>query len=75
MRHCAHRNGWVDIDDGVQRCEDCGTRRFTAYGALRPPGLPETVTPSPRARGRADRSAARLISRTAHHMCRWGFAA
>ncbi|MFI9236646.1 DUF6255 family natural product biosynthesis protein [Streptomyces sp. NPDC053079] len=47
------------------------TRRFTGYGALRPPGLPHARTPSDADRARADRSAALLISRTAYHLRRW----
>ncbi|WP_436800637.1 DUF6255 family natural product biosynthesis protein [Streptomyces syringium] len=42
---------------------ECGTRRFTDYGALRPPDLPQTVTPSDRSRERADRAAARQVWR------------
>ncbi|MFI9205633.1 DUF6255 family natural product biosynthesis protein [Streptomyces sp. NPDC053048] len=74
VNHCAHRRGWTVAAEGEQRCDDCGTRRFTAYGALRPPGLPETVTPSPRQAAKADRNAARLISRTAYHLSHWGMA-
>lgn len=39
-----------------------GTRRFTDYGSLRPPGLPSVITPSPAARRAADRSAARNVA-------------
>ncbi|GHG56819.1 DUF6255 family natural product biosynthesis protein [Streptomyces griseocarneus] len=72
VNHCAHRRGWVVTAEGEQRCDDCGTRRFTGYGALRPPGLPERTVPSPRDRARADRDAARLISRTAYRPWRRG---
>ncbi|WP_221462472.1 DUF6255 family natural product biosynthesis protein [Streptomyces olivoverticillatus] len=45
--NCSHRGGWTH-DAGELRCDGCGTRRFTDYGALRPPGLPSTVTSSAR---------------------------
>ncbi|MEV4501424.1 DUF6255 family natural product biosynthesis protein [Streptomyces klenkii] len=37
---CTHRGGWAARTRGEARCRDCGTVRFTDYGALRPPGLP-----------------------------------
>ncbi|WP_425543479.1 DUF6255 family natural product biosynthesis protein [Streptomyces luteireticuli] len=71
VRHCRHGSGW-ESGGGEERCRDCGTRRFTDYGALRPPELPTVVTVPPRDRVRADRSAAILISRGLHSLCRWG---
>ncbi|WP_420894532.1 DUF6255 family natural product biosynthesis protein [Streptomyces cinnamoneus] len=44
--HCRHPAGWTH-SHGVSRCERCGTRRFTEYGALRPPGLPQATAPGP----------------------------
>ncbi|GAA3040839.1 hypothetical protein GCM10020000_19280 [Streptomyces olivoverticillatus] len=44
--NCPHLSGW-DTADGEERCRSCGTRRFTRYGALRPPGLPAALTPRP----------------------------
>ncbi|MGX8908314.1 DUF6255 family natural product biosynthesis protein [Streptomyces netropsis] len=70
MNNCAHADGWTSAG-GEERCDACGTRRFTDYGALLPPGLPQTRTPSDKARARSDHSAALLISRTAHHLSRW----
>lgn len=71
VNNCAHSGGWASDGEGGQRCDACGTRRFTGYGALRPPGLPHARTPSDADRARADRSAALLISRTAHRLRRW----
>ncbi|MEX2982266.1 DUF6255 family natural product biosynthesis protein [Streptomyces sp. C36] len=70
--NCPHTSGW-DSANGEERCRACGTRRFTSYGALRPPGLPVALAPSPRNKARADRSAAYAISRTAayHRLSRW----
>ncbi|WP_373311645.1 DUF6255 family natural product biosynthesis protein [Streptomyces mashuensis] len=48
---CEHRGGWAQ-EDGVLWCTRCGTLRFAAYGALRPPGLPEFTS-----RSEASRSA------------------
>ncbi|MCC3776071.1 DUF6255 family natural product biosynthesis protein [Streptomyces sp. UNOB3_S3] len=62
--NCPHPSGWDTADDGEERCHTCGTRRFTHYGALRPPGLPVALTPAPRDATRADRSAAVAISHT-----------
>ncbi|MFI1254228.1 DUF6255 family natural product biosynthesis protein [Streptomyces netropsis] len=70
MNNCAHTGGWTSAD-GEERCDHCGTRRFTDYGALLPPGLPQIRTPSDKTRARADRSAAALISRTTYHLSRW----
>ncbi|MFD8995753.1 DUF6255 family natural product biosynthesis protein, partial [Streptomyces abikoensis] len=39
---CAHRAGWAQRG-GEARCHGCGVRRFTSYGALRPPGLAEAT--------------------------------
>ncbi|WP_221462282.1 DUF6255 family natural product biosynthesis protein [Streptomyces olivoverticillatus] len=39
---CRHGANWRHRA-GESRCEACGTRRFTDYAALRPPGLPEAV--------------------------------
>ncbi|WP_449476932.1 DUF6255 family natural product biosynthesis protein [Streptomyces abikoensis] len=62
-RTCAHRGGWSARTRGEARCRDCGTVRFTEYGALRPPGLPHVVTPTRRAALAADRAAAQWMSR------------
>ncbi|GAA2921489.1 hypothetical protein GCM10020221_17140 [Streptomyces thioluteus] len=71
VRHCRHGSGW-ESGGGEERCRDCGTRRFTEYGALRPPELPSVMTPSPRDCERADRAAAEVIARTVRNLCRWG---
>ncbi|WP_374193081.1 DUF6255 family natural product biosynthesis protein [Streptomyces sp. AV19] len=71
MNHCQHLAGW-EAGDGEERCPDCGTRRFTEYGALRPKELPSPVTPSPHDAIRADRTAAIVISRTVRHLSHWG---
>ncbi|MFI1971731.1 DUF6255 family natural product biosynthesis protein [Streptomyces cinnamoneus] len=42
---CPHRGGWAG-GGGELRCGECGTRHFTEYGALRPPGLPQAVVPA-----------------------------
>ncbi|WP_370419497.1 DUF6255 family natural product biosynthesis protein [Streptomyces sp. QH1-20] len=62
VRPCVHHSGWTE-NGGEARCVDCGTRRFTDYGALRPPDLPEVLTPSDHARSAADRAAARQVWR------------
>lgn len=67
-----HHPEWESTTTGAARCKRCGTRRFADYGALRPRGLPEAVRPPARARARADRAAATLISRTAYHLSHWG---
>ncbi|WP_425507736.1 DUF6255 family natural product biosynthesis protein [Streptomyces olivoverticillatus] len=54
---CAHRSGWTHAT-GESHCNCCGTRRFTQYGALRPPGLPQAVATADRDPRAADRSAA-----------------
>ncbi|WP_372411036.1 DUF6255 family natural product biosynthesis protein [Streptomyces luteireticuli] len=74
ISHCPHRSGW-EPGEGEARCRDCGTRRFTDYRALRTPERPTATTSTaspPRDRARADRSAAILISRGLHNLCRWG---
>ncbi|MFG2182097.1 DUF6255 family natural product biosynthesis protein [Streptomyces abikoensis] len=69
--NCPHLAGW-DTADGEERCRSCGTRRFTHYGALRPPGLPVALAPRPRNAAQADRSAAAVISRAVRHrLSRW----
>ncbi|MEW2579642.1 DUF6255 family natural product biosynthesis protein [Streptomyces syringium] len=60
VRPCVHHSGWTGTGGEVQ-CPNCGTRRFTDYGALRPPELPQTVTPSDYSRDKADRAAARQV--------------
>ncbi|MBH1933445.1 hypothetical protein I5Q34_03940 [Streptomyces sp. AV19] len=72
---CTHASGWERTDGGAQQCRDCGTRRFTDYGALRPPGPAPVVRPSPEDARRADRAAAIVISRTIRHISRWGHSA
>lgn len=69
--NCQHLERW-ESGDGEKWCTACGTRRFTEYGALRPPGLPSAVMPSDEERGRADRMAAAVISRTVRHLSHWG---
>ncbi|WP_171162124.1 DUF6255 family natural product biosynthesis protein [Streptomyces sp. I05A-00742] len=69
---CRHTSGWESAG-GEEQCPDCGTRRFTDYGALRPPDLPSAApTPSPRDSARADRAAATVIARTVRHLSHWG---
>ncbi|MEW2580183.1 DUF6255 family natural product biosynthesis protein [Streptomyces syringium] len=70
-RGCGHRSGWTQAH-GEARCNDCGTRRFTDYGALRPAELPQTTTPPPRRARNADRSAARHVARIVRRGIRWG---
>ncbi len=61
--NCPHGNGWTQTrTQGEVRCDACGVRRFTAYGALRPPGLPQTITPAHRDPRAADRAAALNIA-------------
>ncbi|MBH1934427.1 hypothetical protein I5Q34_09015 [Streptomyces sp. AV19] len=57
MDNCQHRSGW-ESENGEERCTRCGTRRFTDYGALRPPEAPHAVRPSPEDRNPAERAAA-----------------
>ncbi|MCA6092457.1 hypothetical protein LE181_09830 [Streptomyces sp. SCA3-4] len=64
VSHCLHGSGWTHTA-GESRCDACGTRRFSQYGALRPPGLPHAVRPTPREPHAADRSAARNLARFA----------
>ncbi|MFF4161294.1 DUF6255 family natural product biosynthesis protein [Streptomyces sp. NPDC001678] len=55
--------GVGEVRCGVgRRCRTCGVRRFTDYGGLRPPGLPQAVVPAPRDRSAADRAAARCVA-------------
>ncbi|MEU3351727.1 DUF6255 family natural product biosynthesis protein [Streptomyces sp. NPDC037389] len=61
VNHCPHDGGWAS-DSGEQRCNACGTRRFTDYRGVWQSGLPETVTPSEKRRPGADRSAATAIA-------------
>ncbi|MEU1372419.1 DUF6255 family natural product biosynthesis protein [Streptomyces triculaminicus] len=68
--NCPHTSGW-DATHGEERCRSCGTRRFTQYGALRPPGLPVTLAPSPRDKGQADRSASMVIAHTLGRLSGW----
>ncbi|WP_424889841.1 DUF6255 family natural product biosynthesis protein [Streptomyces sp. XH2] len=63
LRTCTHRGGWSARTRGEVRCRDCGTVRFTDYGALRPPGLPCALTPPRRTAIAADRAAAQQMSR------------
>ncbi|MFF7021210.1 DUF6255 family natural product biosynthesis protein [Streptomyces klenkii] len=60
---CSHAESWTYPVPGEQRCRTCGTVRFTDYGALRPPGLPQALTPKPRDAGKADRAAATRIAK------------
>ncbi|MEV4924444.1 DUF6255 family natural product biosynthesis protein [Streptomyces roseoverticillatus] len=68
---CAHRGGWSARTRGEARCRDCGTVRFTDYGALRPPGLPHVATPPRRTAVAADRAAAQQMSRIPRRTGRW----
>ncbi|WP_370419428.1 DUF6255 family natural product biosynthesis protein [Streptomyces sp. QH1-20] len=68
---CGHRSGWTQTH-GEARCNDCGTRRFMDYGALRPAELPQTTTPPPHRAHRADRAAARHVARIVRRGIRWG---
>ncbi|KNB52311.1 DUF6255 family natural product biosynthesis protein [Streptomyces caatingaensis] len=71
MDNCQHREGW-ETANGEERCTRCGTRRFTEYGALRPPEVPQGVAP-PEGRGRADRSVGAAVARTVRQIRRWRF--
>ncbi|WP_373303655.1 DUF6255 family natural product biosynthesis protein [Streptomyces cinnamoneus] len=66
MTHCPHAAGWTRAE-GEARCERCGVRRFTEYGAVRPPGLPQAVVPAARDRYAADRAAARNVAHRSVH--------
>ncbi|MEV5241037.1 DUF6255 family natural product biosynthesis protein [Streptomyces cinnamoneus] len=61
MTHCPHLAGWATTADGESRCNHCGMRRFADYASVRPPGLPQAITPSDEARHAADRAAARRV--------------
>ncbi|WP_221505299.1 DUF6255 family natural product biosynthesis protein [Streptomyces eurocidicus] len=63
-RACPHLAGWAQ-DGGEARCRACGVVRFTDYGALRPPGLPQAVTPAAGRSRCTDRAAASWISEAA----------
>ncbi|WP_425329131.1 DUF6255 family natural product biosynthesis protein [Streptomyces eurocidicus] len=62
MNNCLHHGGWTH-HGGESRCDNCGVRRFTEYGAVRPSGLPHAVTPAAPDRRATDRAAALNISR------------
>ncbi len=64
MSACPHGTGWARTR-GAVRCEGCGVVRFTDYGALRPPGLPQALTVSRGSARRADRAAAQWVARNA----------
>ncbi|MEV4869694.1 DUF6255 family natural product biosynthesis protein [Streptomyces syringium] len=68
---CGHRSGWTHTR-GEALCNDCGTRRFTDYGALRPAELPQTTTPPPCRARKTDRAAARRVARFVRRGIRWG---
>ncbi|WP_372471988.1 DUF6255 family natural product biosynthesis protein [Streptomyces albireticuli] len=68
---CTHPVGWTHTR-GEARCRACGVVRFTDYGAVRPPGLPEAVTPAPAGARCADRAAASWISEAARRRRRPG---
>ncbi|WP_425315865.1 DUF6255 family natural product biosynthesis protein [Streptomyces olivoreticuli] len=70
MSACLHRMGWAPAR-GAVRCEGCGVVRFTDYGALRPPGLPQAVTVSRGSALRADRTAAHWVARNAPRPKPW----
>ncbi|WP_418952440.1 DUF6255 family natural product biosynthesis protein [Streptomyces albireticuli] len=61
---CPHLAGWARAG-GESRCCACGVVRFTDYGAVRPPGLPQAITPAGGRARRADRAAASWISEAA----------
>ncbi|MFV8128615.1 DUF6255 family natural product biosynthesis protein [Streptomyces syringium] len=69
--NCGHRSGWTQTR-GEARCNDCGTRRFTDYGALRPAELAPTTTPPPRRARKTDRAAARHVAHIVRRGIRWG---
>ncbi|GHC51483.1 DUF6255 family natural product biosynthesis protein [Streptomyces cinnamoneus] len=58
---CPHP-AWTHTGRGEARCDRCGTRRFDAYGALRPPGPAPVVTPTWAARRAADWAAAHRVA-------------
>ncbi|MEV4439963.1 DUF6255 family natural product biosynthesis protein [Streptomyces sp. NPDC049577] len=63
---CRHSAGWAH-GNGESRCNDCGTRRFTDYGAVRLRERPEPVRPANPEK--ADRAAALWIAKT----CWWRY--
>lgn len=66
---CQHNpSGWTHAG-GESRCHSCGVRRFSGYGALRPPGLAAAITPAPRDPRAADRAAALSMARA--RRARW----
>ncbi|MFF4220689.1 DUF6255 family natural product biosynthesis protein [Streptomyces nondiastaticus] len=69
---CAHRGGWSARTRGEARCRDCGTVRFTDYGALRPPGLPDALTPKRRDARKADSAAAAWMANLPRRVVWWG---
>ncbi|MEU1312855.1 DUF6255 family natural product biosynthesis protein [Streptomyces cinnamoneus] len=68
--NCPHLDGWTHTA-GESRCNRCGTRRFTDYRAVRPHGLPRTITPSARDGAAADRAAARNVAWNVATGTRW----
>ncbi|MFF4530341.1 DUF6255 family natural product biosynthesis protein [Streptomyces sp. NPDC001407] len=62
VRNCAHR--WTR-SGSTSSCTTCGTHRFTDYASLRPPGLPQWITPKSRHRQEADRAAAWHMAQSA----------
>ncbi|MBF6044293.1 hypothetical protein GO001_03535 [Streptomyces sp. NRRL B-1677] len=70
---CTHRGGWAARTRGEARCRDCGTVRFTDYGALRPPGLPDAATPPRRTALAADRAAAQQMARITRRPVWWAW--
>ncbi|MEU2873876.1 DUF6255 family natural product biosynthesis protein [Streptomyces olivoreticuli] len=70
MSACPHRTGWARTR-GEARCEGCVVVRFTDYGALRPPGLPQAVTGSRGSAHRADRAAAQWVARSTRRPKPW----
>lgn len=64
---CAHRAGWARRG-GEERCHGCGVRRFTSYGAVRPPGLAVVVTRTFLVGQQADRAAALNLTRRARYV-------
>lgn len=70
MSACLHRTGWARTR-GAARCEGCGVVRFTDYGTLRPPGLPQAVTVSRGSAHHADRAAAHWVARNTRRPKPW----
>ncbi|MFI1972986.1 hypothetical protein BLA24_24600 [Streptomyces cinnamoneus] len=72
MKNCRHRF-LQDAAPGEHRCAGCGMRRFTSYGALRPPGLPEPRVRPEVAAEKADRRASLVIALGLYrNRNRWG---